>query len=506
MRLLRIDAATSGKAIVLPVVAMGLGAGIEAVPTTSFELGALIVALFATTLGAHLISRRRRNDALSLISVSAVFYLVAFGGGGIYAWIRPPPQYLPGFDRADLTVALAIGLAGWICLAGGYFADFLRPLRAAFPTGVVGIRTAGVALWPILVPLLTLGWGARFALLEGGRYFHSHVGDAPAPSGSAAFIEAISHFPTLALALAGAYAYLGSEAPGQARSIFRGLLLLDLAWYVPTGSKAAVLGVVLTVLVVRYYGRRRLPPKSALIVGVIFDIFVFFPFAQRYRAVQYQTAPGAALNQAAHGSVDTGFGGSVEAGFQSFSRLSDVIVVARIVNQGRDRLDHSMGNIVTSSLEAFVPRAVLRDKVDPGPFGNTFGQAYGFLNGSDTSTSVGITQLGELYLAAGWFGVSLGMFFIGAILRMIDSFFASRQWNRASLAIYATVLPTIVLGFETTIPLALVGALRQLVFLVAVLAVVLRLASPREPRQRRAAVAEDLPESLATTTLARRGV
>jgi hypothetical protein len=144
--------------------------------------------------------------------------------------------------------------------------------------------------------------------------------------------------------------------------------------------------------------------------------------------------------------------------------------------------------------------------VDPGPFGNKFGQAYGFLNGSDMSTSVGITQLGELYLAGGWFVVSLGMFFIGAILRMIDGFFANRQRNRASLAIYATVLPTIVLGFETTIPLALVGALRQLVLLVGVLAVVLRLASPRQPTQRRAGVGEDIPGSLTATTLARRGV
>ena len=51
--------------------------------------------------------------------------------------------------------------------------------------------------------------------------------------------------------------------------------------------------------------------------------------------------------------------------------------------------------------------------------GNKFAQDYGFINVLDNATGVGRTVIGGLYIAFGYTGIVLGMFFLGFLFKII---------------------------------------------------------------------------------------
>lgn len=111
--------------------------------------------------------------------------------------------------------------------------------------------------------------------------------------------------------------------------------------------------------------------------------------------------------------------------------------VARISQTffGRVNQSHIVTKIVSIDEERLGPRVFLEfiEHLKPKTYrsniianGNEFAYEYGFINENDTVTGVGRTVVGGLFIAFGWWGIIVGMFFLGCIYRMISGFAATQ--------------------------------------------------------------------------------
>lgn len=478
--------------LAVAAVSVPAGAGlatpfVAANETTTMLLliGVLLVAL----ISSHVFVRRRTGDDLSVLSLCAAFYFVAFVVGGIFTGVVPELQGAGSIERAELNLALALVLLGWFTFAAGYMGDLLRFVRSIVPPPA-GVG-AGVPVATVVVPLLAFGWLARVASVAAGRYFHIPEQGA-VRTGTSWFIDTGTMFPLLALALVGAHSL---RRPGNgrlaSRTFFWILLAAELAWSIPTGARGRIVSLLLLLLIVHYYTSGRLPSRRVIaIIGIGF-VFVVFPLEARYRADEsYRTSLIAPLRSAVFEIRDRSVHETASAGVETTARLSDIAVVARLVDFGPDRLDLPPGGTLRWAAEGFVPRALYPEKAEPGSFGNTFGRAYGFVASSDLKTAVAITQPGELYLNGGWLALVLGMPIVGAAARLVNEYLRARRRDVATLAIYALVAPALALGLESTLAVGFVGAIKIGILFGLVIAVVSRLGGAAEGRHRRSHPAE----------------
>jgi hypothetical protein len=432
------------------------------------QFAAALVFLLTALVATHLVVLRRSGDALNLLSLAAAFYLVAFFAGGIYAWfaLRHGPEGVPG---TDITAAVAVTGVAWLCFAAGYLADSFRFVRRIVPPPAC--IAAAARTGPLLACLLGSGWAARLLLVSEGRYYHTKVNPV-VQAGSSWYVYEASLLPLVALAVAGAGAFgLGGKRPrGRSWILFLVLLATELAWAVPSGSREEIVDVLVLVVVVRYYARRRLPSPRVVAAITLALVFVVFPLVGAYRSGDFRSSPTGALLTATTQVRDRSLNGTLKAGGDTLARFADVTSLARILEQGRDRMAFSTADTISYSLEGFVPRALFPQKPQPSAFGNEFGRAYGFLSPNDVSTAVAVTEPGELYLGGGWLALLLGMPLLGALLRTLDEYLRARRSDLGVLALYAVIAPSVVVGLETSIAVGFVGALKSAIFIGLVVA------------------------------------
>jgi hypothetical protein len=453
---------------VAPALAIAVGAFVGWTATSAVaEFLVLALATVAATVAAFVVGKRKLNDAASPLGLVTVFYALGFGVGAIYFWFRRDATTMQ-FSRLDLTVALALGALAWLMTVVGYVANPLRRLLHAMPQFAPRLPS------PIATSavLLIVGWLARAQLARTGHYFHTvRAGqDATAPHVSWLF-SSLATLPTIAAALIGASAWM-EPTYRRLRKLYWVLIAVEVLWYVPSGDRGSLVGLALTVLLVQYYGAGKKLPVLAFSIAAAAAVFIVFPLGLNYRGdnADYQTHPKQSLahayNDWSSGSVSGIFGNGVKA---TFSRFSDAASVAVIVNQGRGRLDRRPTETLGWSLEAFVPRAFMPSKPDPGAFGNEFGRKFGILHPDDRITSIAVTTVGEFYLSFGVLGILLLMPLCGAVYRAIDHVLSARDRSPAVLAMYSVAAWPLVQSPGTIFALGSMGLIKLLAFYATVL-------------------------------------
>lgn len=448
-------------------------------------LGVLVL----TTVGCVVWNLRRFGDSLSLLSVAAVYYLLAFGAGAVYMWTPHIGAnglgnvYLhPRFAHADLTRAVVIATLGWLLLMFGYLANPLGGIRAAFAT-FHWKGTPERIRWLVL-PLFILGWAARAEVVASGKYFHTPSSGTITSTGSSWIVWASSILPTLAVALIGAVATRNGKVIGRLRrKLFWLLLMIEFAWYLPTGERGSIVGLALMVAVVLYYGNDRHLRWKLVVPIVVFLVFVVFPFGLYYRGnnTQYQQAPKASLGAAFNELIGSSPRQALSAGAEAtFSRFSDVAGLATVIHEGRTRMGIPPGQTFLWIPEVFIPRAVFHEKSDPGLFGNEFGRAYGIVAPSDRITSIAIGQVTDFYLNFAMVGVVIGMPLLGGLYRLINDIFSGRKTNPVTVAIYAVCLWPLISGMEIIVVTGVFGVLKTALFLFCCVAASKWLAASNE--------------------------
>jgi hypothetical protein len=428
-------------------------------PTLAF--GVVTAMLAAATVGTLVWEARVRGDAFSILSLHAIFYLLAFGAGGIYYWIWPG-TLRHTFDHSNLVWSVTLATIAWLAYVAGYATNPLRPIRPRVPRFPTLAR--GHSLWA-LAPLLVIGWAARAELVAGGRYFHARVGGPAESTGSSWLISVFALLPFVVAA------YVGAVGRPDGRLLhprmFWALISVEVAWSIPTGARGELLGIALAVAGVHYYRCGRVP-RRGLVLTAVACVFVLFPLAMNYRSdgSNYQAHPRAALLQAATATFSTTPGRGLHAGLDAtFSRFSDVTSLAVIAKYGRRPLGTSPTDSFRWAAEAFVPRAFYPSKADPGLSGLRFGSAYGLTDREHPNASIAITQPGELYLSFGMLGVLLGMPLVGALGRLLNDYFASRRSDPSVAAIYMVAAWLVVNGQENIFALGFVSVVKTMLVL-----------------------------------------
>lgn len=426
--------------------------------------------LITTTVGVLVLNSRLGKDAFSPLALTAIFYLFAFGVGGIYFWVSPG-QYAQRYSPSDLTQAVLLANVGWLCLVGGYLLNPFKPIHLILPPFPRSPTSASV-LWTI-GPLLVVGWTARLGLVATDRYFLYAPSHEVVSTGSSWFVSVAALLPTLAAAFVGVRSFTSRVSQRRIfRRLYWALLAIEVAWYVPSGARTNVIGLGLMAAIVAYYGRDRRIPWRSILVSAALLAFILFPLALEYRddKTLYRENPSLALSRAAEETFGGGTTGFLGSGFTAtFTRFSDVTSLALISSRERVPLGGSPMRTIRWIPETFVPRAILRSKEDPGRIGNEFGAAYG-LTAAGAGTSIAMTQLGEVYLGFGLLGILIGMPLIGGFYRMLGDYFSERRRDGAILAVYAVTAWQLINGQETIIALGLIAIFKvMLVFALMII-------------------------------------
>lgn len=202
-----------------------------------------------------------------------------------------------------------------------------------------------------------------------------------------------------------------------------------------TGSKARFLWPLLMVLLGYLVVERRLRWRW-MVAGLVL-IVVFFPAANFYRLVfqegfkrnpiEVLMNPAPVLRGVAEFASRSTFGEWLEIGYGATTkRLNSLGQLCVVVRDVPDRVPFQGGWTIANIGLSLIPRALW-----PGKPGMTIGQwvSENFTHGGgvETSTSVGPTWIGELYLNFGFPGIVVGMGLFGVMLRVAHEVAFRRQ-------------------------------------------------------------------------------
>jgi hypothetical protein len=440
----------------------------------SLALLALAIAGGAGILAAAAVITRR--DPFSVFALIAAFYFLAFVVGALYFHYDFSAATDQGFwfTSDGLYTALGVGLVGFGALSLGYVANPLDRPRKWVPRCPSLTREA--PLLTVVLFLFIVGWLARAVQIASGDYFHTSV-TTTANTGATFLVNSAASVPTFATALVGAAAYMGWDERHELawKRAFWGLLAVEAAWYLPSGERARLAGLALATLILMYYARGRKMPWRGLAVGAILLVFVVFPFVNAYRGQwgnswTYQENPERGFQEGVKALASGDVLATLESGLRiTLSRFADAGSMGTIVSKGRDLSPRSPGETLSWTLDAVVPRAIAPGKQDPGAFGNEFGRAYGILAPFNTTTSIAISQPGELFLSFGWLGVVAGMAVLGAVFRGLNDYFADRDSEPVALALYSVAALPLVNGLESIVAVGLIGLLKTLFVMIVLI-------------------------------------
>jgi hypothetical protein len=458
-------------------VAMVAGASIPLLADVGPLAVALPLVLIAgLALAAVVVSARFYGDPAGPLGLVGMFYFCAFAGGGLYYWIHRTSVVGGTFSEDSLGAALTLAALGLGSLMIGYASNLFRPVLGFLPR--VRADRGEHAFFAAAIVVFAVGWIARVWMVETGRFFHTAIDSGT--TGSSWFTAVASRLPLLTFAMVTIYGYSTIGRRRRRLKILAGFLALtEVAWALPSGTRADVVGVVVTYILASYYGRARIP-RALLIAGAATLIFFVLPFGSAYRGdnVTYIHDPAHSFVSGALSVVQRSPGEIVRTGADAtFKRFSDAQSVAAIVERGRKPIAGSSTKTLRWSAEAFVPRALLPTKDDPGLVGSRFAEAYGFSQGGTSLTSVAVTQVGELFLNFGVFGVAIGMVLVGSCYRLIGEYFNHRRHDPVAGAIYAAAAWPLIVGQETIIAGGLIGNVKQIA-LTTILVVLVMFINP----------------------------
>jgi oligosaccharide repeat unit polymerase len=376
----------------------------------------------------------------SRVSPGFIYALATFIniGLGSLAWLGNPRDGAPGLDQQAIAGALLTLAAGLAYFWVGY--GIVRPPRDVRPERPPVI----VPIW-VLFGLFVVGLASTAILLVTGQFGYAAIfTGASEISWWQQLIQTMSGLTGIAIVVAAIHAF-GNDSKAH-RWALVGMVFVSCGVGFLAGFKSAVLLPLAMTLFVYYYYRRRLPRKA--IAAAIFVPLVLVPANLAYRDA-ISTGSGTATDS--FGSVlDTA--GRTSAGSFDYSlreritataewgsqRFRTIDSVAQIERLTPSRIPY-LGAESYAQLPAItlLPRLLWPGKPTGGE-GVQFGRTY-FGAGFGSRSSYAITNIGDLYLHSGPWGVAVGMVMWGAIAGLLFRWLWRRQ-SPSALVIYVIAL------------------------------------------------------------------
>jgi len=377
------------------------------------------------------------------VSPGFIYALATFVnlGLGSLAWLSIPPDAAAGLDQQAIARAMLMVSAGLAAFWVGY--GLVRPPRDFRPRRPSVI----VPAW-VLLAVFIVGLAAAAILITTGRYGYVLVFGTGDISWWQQWVQTLSGLSGLAIIMAALHAFGNDSRPH--RWVLFVMVFVSCGEGFLAGYKSAVLLPLALTLFVYYYYRRRLPRK--VIAAVILVPLVLVPANLAYRnAIQTgigtaNTSLGSVASTAGRtsaGTFESSLGDRIAATVQWGSKRFRIIdSVAEI-----ERLTPSRIPYLGASTYAQIPAITLVPRLLwPGkPTGNeavVFGRTY-FGAPSDSVSAYAITNIGDLYIHSGPWGVAIGMVTWGAIAGCLFRWLWRRQ-SPSALLIYVVAVSQMV--------------------------------------------------------------
>jgi hypothetical protein len=357
---------------------------------------------------------------------------------------------------------VAAGITLWLI---GYLAGPVRPARRLVARGVgeLGRRYTADVRSP-LTPWLLYGVGTVARLTSAvltGRL--GYVGDVASSVSSASWygqaLSLLCYCGDAGVAVAALQVF--RERLISARLTLAILVAAEVGYSVAAGAKTNYASAALAVIIPYTIARGRLPKKLLAVAAVLF-LAVVIPFTTAYRSAVRGTPTGIlstgqavdVIPQVLRDTLNRGdslLAAVPESASYLLARGQDIDAAAIIMQRSPSQIPYAdPAQLVTGPLSALIPRAVWPQKpiLDTG---YEFGQEYYGLPATLYS-SESMTPIGDLYRHGGWLPVLIGMFALGAGVRLIDEFLDVRE-NPLMLCLTLFLLPSLVMSEQDWITL-----------------------------------------------------
>ncbi|MBA57750.1 MAG: hypothetical protein CMQ40_01115 [Gammaproteobacteria bacterium] len=199
-----------------------------------------------------------------------------------------------------------------------------------------------------------------------------------------------------------------------------------------SGLLTSIILIIVLWFALRISINGRIPWKSILMAIILFSLT--YPVLHIYRTGPWQTRSNTStpfVIQRVLGFVDTisqtasNFRTHIENNLYVpqglVRRLSHISIFTHVIESTPEKVPYWDGKTFGTLISNWVPRVVWHDKPKE-IWGNEFGQRYGILAKNDTSTSLNIPWIIELYANFGRSGVYIGMALFGVFLGFFDRF------------------------------------------------------------------------------------
>ncbi|MGB8411460.1 MAG: hypothetical protein WCE23_01415 [Candidatus Binatus sp.] len=340
----------------------------------------------------------------------------------IYSYALPVfllRQYMTGLFRPPIaghfiTLALGYSLLGLYCMFAGYYGPARWLFAPILPRFNLQWRDERV----VRMVALMLGVGGLFL-----SSLHGLPGSLAQIGVFAADLSMVGICMLVALQLAGRLDGITSAFVWGVLTPVR--IAIGLGSGLSSGS--VVIGTAVAMI---FASVRRSIPWKTLILGTVVAVFIIRPAEAPYRAATWggRLSDAGAIEKARlYGDIlyRITIGGEVEPQalieFGSL-RLAQFTTFGEVIGDTPALVPFWGGESYYPILFKPIPRAVWPDKPEELT-GQTFGHRYGLISGSNTSTSINLPQLVELYGNFGLTGVIGGMFIFGLIYRLLTEMY-----------------------------------------------------------------------------------
>ena len=460
-------------AALIPVAALGLPSDI---PLESRVLASVLWVLCLAPSWHYLqLPERRRPPVpfLPAIGVVNLFYYplhAVLGQSSVNYLFRLEPTF-------DYGLPVQYALAGWVTLLIGYYGGAgLRlhsPFRHVRPTDPATLRT----------------WGTL--LLWGGLSFDAARQVLPIPIVLRGLLYFTSMLSLLGIALLTILAVQRKLGPRERWALYAGIVLTALL-RTGSGSIANVVVLALTVFLAIWAGGGRIGFRWVVIAGLSVAVMI----GMRGVAMEYRTRSWFAETQLSLvgramlmgellvSKVEAqGVTSTVEDGWSVVAgRSANLDLLSDVVRQTGTTVPFWNGETYLSLVGFAIPRFIWPSKPTK-TLGQDFGHRYGYLDSSDTWTSINLPFLVEFYANFGEIGVLVGMALVGLLYRLLDN-----DLNRAGQPLQVTVCGLVLLvpllNVESDFSLVFGGLLMNGVALWCLLVALSRLPMRRARRSR----------------------
>ena len=225
-----------------------------------------------------------------------------------------------------------------------------------------------------------------------------------------------------------------------------GVIPFDILYRLTSGLLSQVMLLILFISVMYWYEKRNI--SIVLIVFMVFSYVFFMSVKSEYRSLTWRSGQMANSGMIEKARMFWNLNYTLytepqnrEKAFERspMSRIAYAVLFSAVVDRTPETVPYWNGETYKPLLSKVIPRAIWPDK-PLEVIGGHFGHRYGFIQPTDTTTSVNLPWLIEMYANFGAWGVLVGMGLLGILFGFLEMKFNRNEMSFLEFTLGATVL------------------------------------------------------------------